>query len=269
MIYREMLKWLDKGYSAVELAQTDGYKPCECQNCKKYGNVKDAGEKLWILHRKLAKKLKKDRPGKKVIIISYGPTVFPPETFKDFPDNVIIELCSYSPENFQRWSKYKVPGGFMTYVYNWGYYQSAGLTPKRTPAFSCEQTKLFFRNKVQGVYLCGFGELFGLEGPAYYAYGRSFDMPEDSKPLLLTDEYCRAGFGKAYVPMKKFYDVLFKRLELYSEASSYSDSKIALTRSPRVILAYNYSPDVLQTMETNLQRAEKLAESSKVKNVSS
>ena len=265
LIYREMLKWLDKGYSAVELAQTDGYKPCECQNCKKYGNIKDAGEKLWILHRKLAKKLKKDRPGKKVIIISYGPTVLPPKTFKDFPDNVIIELCSYSPESFQRWNRYKVPGGFMTYVYSWGYYQSVGLTPKRTPAFSCEQTKLFFRNKVQGVYLCGFGELFGLEGPAYYAYGRSFDMPESTNPLLVTDEYCRAGFGKAYVPMKKFYDVLFKRLELYSDTSSYSDAKIVLPKSPRVILAYNYSPDVLQTMEANLQRAEKLAESSKVK----
>jgi len=265
LIYREMLKWLDKGYSTVELAQTDGYKPCECRNCKKYGNVKDPGEKLWILHRKLAKKLKKDRPGKKVIIISYGPTLHPPKTFKDFPDNVIIELCSYSPENFQRWSKCEVPGGFMTYIYNWGYYQSVGLTPKRTPKFSCEQTKLFFRNKVRGVYLCGFGELFGLEGPAYYAYGRAFDTPENASPQLLTDEYCRAGFGKAYIPMKKFYDVLFKRLELYSGVSSYSDAKVALPKSPRVILAYNYSPDVLKTMETNLQRAEKLAESFKVK----
>jgi hypothetical protein len=32
-----------------------------------------------------------------------------------------------------------------------------------------------------------------------------------------------------------------------------------------VILAYNYSPDVLKTMDTNLQRAEKLAEGQKVK----
>jgi hypothetical protein len=265
LIYREMLNWLDKGYSAVELAQTDGYKECECGNCKKYGNTKNAGEKLWILHRKLAERLKKDRPGKKVIIISYGPTVLPPKTFKTFPDNVIIELCSYSPENFQRWSKCKVPGGFLTYIYNWGYYQAVGLTPKRTPNFSSEQVNLFFRNKVQGVYLCGFGELFGLEGPSYYAYGRSFDNHESVQGQQLLDEYCRAAFGKAYVPMTKFYDVLFKRLELYSSICTPYDKKYALPKSPRVILAYNYSPDVLKTMESNLRRAEKDAQSTKVK----
>ena len=112
-----MLKQLDAGAAIVQLAQGDGYQQCECENCQKLFHVSDPGEKLWILHRNLALRLLKERPGKKVIIISYGPTKYPPSTFNEFPPNVMIELCSYTEDNFKAWSKIKVPGGFTTYVY--------------------------------------------------------------------------------------------------------------------------------------------------------
>ena len=37
LIYKEMLKKLDEGAEAVELAQTDGFTPCLCEKCKAYG----------------------------------------------------------------------------------------------------------------------------------------------------------------------------------------------------------------------------------------
>lgn len=267
MMYTEILKHLDAGYDYVEVGQTDGYIPCECEDCKKLFGVKDPGEKLWILHRKLAERLLKDRPGKNLVLISYGPTSGAPSTFSEFPENVMVELCSYSPDNFETWKKYKVPQGFMTYIYNWGDYQRVGLTPKRTPLFCKAQAELFLKNNVRGIYKCGFGELFGLEGPAYYAYGRAFENSDKvPKGEILADEFCKAAYGKAYMPMKKFFDTLNERLELYSSLiggqCQYSNM---LPANPRIIVTYNYSPDVLEVMEKNLQSAEKAADTEKIK----
>lgn len=124
------------------------------------------------MHKKMAERVLVDRPGKKVMILSYGPMSNPPKTFKDFPENVIIELCNYDPEDFGNWKKYKVPGGFTAYIYNWGNYQKEGYTPKRTPEFCKEQIDLFRKNNVWGIYSCSRAELFGLEGPVLYTFGK-------------------------------------------------------------------------------------------------
>ncbi len=95
LIYRELLASADKGFKMVQLGQSDGFRFCECDACKSLYNVEKPGEKLWIMHRDMALRFQKDRPGVKVCIMCYGPTAKPPETFRDFPDNVMIELCSY------------------------------------------------------------------------------------------------------------------------------------------------------------------------------
>ena len=89
----------------------------------------------------------------------------------------MIELCNYSPENIAAWKQLDVPGGFMAYIYNWGNYQIQGFTAKFGPRSCEEQIILFHENHVKGLYRCGFGELFGMEGPLYYAWGRGFDNP--------------------------------------------------------------------------------------------
>jgi len=273
LLYKEMLAQLDRGYAAVELGQTDAYTECECENCKKLYGVSDTGEKLWILHRDLAARVLKARPGKKVIILSYGHTLPPPGTFNDFPENVMIELSSYNPEDFEKWRRHKVPGGFITYTYNWGYYQQVGLTPQRTPLFAGNQASLFLKNGVKGVYLCGFGELFGMQGPAYYVYGKMLGSPQLNYEDLL-NEYYNAAYGNAGIPMRAFFNALYRRLELYSsligfrcENSNYPDfsrtRKAYLPDNPRIILAYIYSPDLIELMEKNLKRAENVADSQK------
>ena len=272
MIYTEMLKWLDLGYDGVELGQTDGYMPCECPECVKLFGTSDEHEKLWILHRKLAERLLKDRPGRKVVILAYAFTLNPPATFKEFPENVMVELCSYSPESFEKWKAYKVPQGFMAYIYNWGDYQRVGFTPRRTPLYCRNQAELFVKNNVKGIYKCGFGELFGIEGPAYYTFGRSFENTDKIPGAgILVDEFCKAAYGKACVPMKKFFDTLNGRLELYSSVESFTgvstneEQHNLLPANPRIVLAYNYSPDIIDVMEKSLQAAEKSADTEKIK----
>jgi len=260
LIYQEMVKWAKKGAFAIQLAQTDGYNPCECKNCKAYGNTDDEGEKLWILHRDLAARFYKEYPGKFAHIICYGPTGTPPKTFTKFPPNVIIELCYYTQENFDEWKKYEVKGGFTTYVYNWGWYNRVGFLPKRTPKFCADQVRLFIRNGVRGVYRCGFGENYGLEGPAYYVYGQMFNDIKQNEDNLVND-FIRRAFHESSVPMKLFYQTLNTRLEIYSALQKTA----AMPTNPRVLVTAILSSDVVDVLEKNLERAEKLAKNPKVK----
>ena len=94
LIYAEMLKWLDAGFASVQLSETDGYRPCECDKCAAIHP--DPNERVWIVHNKLAQRLEKDRPGKKVVILAYGPTYDPPKTILRFGANVIIERITFA-----------------------------------------------------------------------------------------------------------------------------------------------------------------------------
>ncbi|OQA81840.1 MAG: hypothetical protein BWY31_03625 [Lentisphaerae bacterium ADurb.Bin242] len=263
MIYRELLEHLDKGYRMVQLGQSDGFRECECEECVKLYGVKDFGEKLWIMHRRMAERLLKDRPGKMVCIMAYGPTRKPPQTFKDFPDNVMIELAPFSEEGFNAWKNHRVKNGFTVYLYNWGWYQAEGFTPKRDMDFLAKQAAAFNRNNVRGIYRCGFGELFGLEGPAYYQWGKQLDDPAlDSGKLL--SEYCLYAFGPAAGSMEKFYLLLNERLKrnLPNRNANWNDPALLDGRNPAMLdnmrlLALRYPPEVLEQLETLLARTEK------------
>jgi hypothetical protein len=256
-----MLKQLDMGYETVEVNPTDGYRPCECENCVKLFGVDDPGEKLWLLHRKLAERLLKDRPGKKIMLCAYGPTIEPPKTFKSFPDNVTIELCGYSPEYFDKWKDFKVACGYSVYSYNWGTYHVIGVTPKRSPKFCSDQIKLFKDKNIHGIYRCGFGEFPGMEGPAYYVFGKAMGDPDGAGAAPLAEEFYRLAYGEAAAPMRAFFEALNPRLDAYAALENGG----ALPSNPRVALAMIYSPDVLISMGKNLERAKTLASNPKVK----
>ncbi len=260
LIYKEMLKQLDDGAEAVELAQTDGYRECECAKCKKLYNVDDPAERLWIFHTLLAKRLMKDRPGKKVMIIAYSPTFAPPKTFSEFPPNVIVELARYDEKDFQQWQKIKVPGGFITYIYNWGYYQPGGLTPKFSTKLAAEQVRRFMKYKVKGVYRCGFGNIYGLEGPVYYLFGKLFDDPGLDVEKTVS-EYCVAAFGKNAAPaMNNFFKLIDEAVDNF--VTGYHNEKTALSSHPESLLSAMWTPQRLKKMENQLLIAERAKKSS-------
>ena len=268
LFVQELLKRFRSGADVCQLAQTDGMIPCLCPECAKLGGP-DAtiGEKLWIVHRKVAEKVYKIMPEKTVHIISYAETALPPQSFKEFPPNVMIELCTYTPEDFRLWEKIKVPKGFTTYIYNWGCYNQTGFAPKRTPEFAVKQAKEFLERKISGVYRCGFGENFGLEGPTYYAYGQAFEGTALTHQELF-DEYCRFNYQEAAAAMRAFHRLINQQSAVYCLLSTNeigSVKKNHLPRDPRALMTSLYPVPLLKTLESKLAAAEKVKVSPKVK----
>ncbi len=270
MIYQELLNHIDKGYEIVQLGQSDGFRPCECDDCKKQYGVESYGEKLWIMHREMAEKFLKDRPGKMLCIMAYGPTKTPPKTFKDFPDNVMIELAPYNTTVLKSWQGYKVKNGFVVYLYNWGGYQPEGIMPKCSMKFLSNQVKDFIAGNVRGIYRCGFGELYGLEGPEYYIWGKLFTDPGQDTGKLL-NEYCANTFGNAAGTMEKFYRILDSRLELSiwdnddpNQSPDWNDPALLDGKAPAMLdplrlIARRYPPATVAEMDKLLTQAEKEA----------
>ncbi len=255
LIYAEMLRQLDMGFEAVELAQTDGYIACECDNCRAIHA--DIGEQLWIVHDKLARRLAEERPDAKAIIISYGPTVEPPQTIDRFGSNVIIELCKYSPSHVAKWQE--KADAFMVYIYNWGSYHTIGYGPKTTPEMAARQVSFFRDSDVKAIYVCGCGEDWGLEGPVYYIWNRCLDAPDCDWQAEL-DGFYRAAFGKAYIPMKAFYDALYERLALYGGIGRWADllpgaEAVGFAPRPETHYTHFFPPTLLKAMAANLDRA--------------
>ena len=258
LVYAEMLRRLDTGFEAVELAQTDGYKACECSGCRAIHA--DIGEQLWIVHDKLAKRLARERPDAKVIIISYGPTAEPPKTIERFGSNVIIELCRYSPAAVAAWRE--KADSFMVYIYNWGHYHTIGFGPKTTPEMAARQIRFFRDNSIKAIYVCGCGENWGLQGPVYYIWNRCVDNPDCDWESEL-DGYYRAAFGEAYVPVKGFYDALHAQLRLYGGIGRWAAllpeaKSVGLLGRPEAHYTYFFPPTLLKTMAAKLARAKEL-----------
>jgi hypothetical protein len=258
LLYAEMLKHIDAGFASVQLAQTDGYQPCQCPECQAIHP--DIGERLWIVHNRLAQRLAKDRPEAKAVILAYGPTKNPPVTIERFGPNVLIELCNYTHAHFAKWRG--KADGFMVYIYNWGSYHTMGFAPKTTPRMIADQVRFFRDQGVRGIYCCGLGESWGLEGPVYYVFNRCLNEPDAAWQKDL-DEYYRAGFGRAYQPMKELYEAMFAQLDHYAASGNWlplpeGAAAPGMPGDPETHYSYFFPPRLLNFMQARLDRAKEL-----------
>jgi hypothetical protein len=253
----QMEKYFDAGYEWQELGQTDAYIPCECDPCNAISP--DPSERTWIFHRELAEAMEKLRPGKKVVIISYGPTKNPPKSFTHFPDNVIIEMTGYSADDFKKWAPFgNIPK--TVYLYNWGTYHVTGFSPLRTPQYVADEARLFHQYNVRGVYTDGNFERLGLEGPVYYVFGQMLQNP-DLKWQDLTAEYYRDAFGKAVTPMTDFYNTLYSRIQMYTnEENPLYPGQVTSSIAPKPDAVYSalYPQNVLDQLTADLENAKNL-----------
>lgn len=276
LIYQELIKHSNEGYDVVQLGQNDGFTPCACEECHKlfgiYPTTKPGtresyqdpawGEKLWIIHRKMAERFMKDRPGKKIAIMAYGPTKNPPTTFNEFPENTIIEIARGNEERFEKWKTIKVPGGFYVYLYNWSPYGTEGLSPKQTPEFIVKQARRFHKNNVKGIYRCGFGESFGLEGPVYYLFGKILDDPDLKQDNILGNYYLEA-YGSSAKDMHDFFDLLHSRLKPEDKTDiDWNNIEFVLNRYPSAgqlmqLMLKRYPEGIIGQLEKCLSEAEK------------
>ena len=268
-LIRVLLEKFDEGADCVQLAQMDGWNFCECEKCNLGGGLKNAqaiADRVWAYHLGIAEKIRTLRPGKKVWIISYSATFDPPTNVRKFPDNVVVEVAHVSEEQFARWREIDVPGGFTAYIYLWGNYPFMGFTAKRSYQYNADFAKMLLRNRVHGLYRCGYGELFGMEGPANWVFNGVIENPEADINALV-DEYCRAAFGPAAANMRVFYDVLDKGLravnawEGLNDTGAWAEKPGDLTDAkPRNALdwiAQVYTADAMKRMDFALEAAER------------
>ena len=276
LFYKDLCKWIDKGYEIVGLGQPDGFQCCQCDSCKKlFDTGDDWSEKLWILHRNLAERVLKSHPEKTVMIMAYMHTEKVPKTFNTFPANTMIMLCGTNEKDFEDWSKIEVPRGFTSYIYNWCPNQGGVYFPTRTPLFVESQIRRLYSNHVQGIQRDGPGLLFGMEGPVYYTFGRMIDDPATNRANDLVNEFCGAAFGKAADNMRRFYDALYHNVEIYSDflgtrcpAWAYKDINgrgRKFITDPFRLIGFIYTPDLLSSLENNLSLAEKTADSDRAR----
>ena len=266
-IYNDIRRYLkSRNTFMAEVGHNDVFVHCECDTCKKIKR----SEQLWIMHRDLALRWAKNTPGKMVNIMAYSVAQDPPESFNEFPPNVMINLAPCNENMVKKWSKVKVPGGYSAYLYNWEYYQLEGFMPKLGSDALRKQAKFLRDSNVIGLYRCGFGELFGLEGWAYYMWGKLLEDPEADTALLMK-RYCRAAFGKAAPHMEKLYTIIDKRLNSYDVARDSNWYKLELLqdKTPALIetarLHVNRYPHaVTAAMEAELRKAEKIAPGNKL-----
>lgn len=272
LIVAEMLRQYDAGCEVCQLGQQDGWRACQCERCRTFMDVTpedDWCEKLWRFHVKIAKRIERLRPGKIVHILCYGPTaVHPPRAFRTFPSNVMVEMCGPSEKMFADWADYEVPHGFTVYTYLWGTYPVLGFTAKHSYASCADFARMLVRNRVHGMYRCGYGEFYGMEGPAYWVFNRTLLDPE-ADTAKLVDEYCARMYGPAAGAMRKFHDILDARLRTV-EALIAAVKKpvvrfgqVPLDIPPTDLLAMAYGGDTIKRMDSWLAYAETLAKTDK------
>ena len=264
LVYEEMLKRYDAGAEICQLGQNDGSAhECKCKACYDlYGTGDDWCEKIWLYHKEIAEQIMKDRPGKIVHMMCYGDTANPPKTFKVFPSNVLIEICRYGEEDMRKWDGYTVPHGFTYYIYNWAWYPILGFTPKRSISGLVDQVQRFHRYGMKGIYRCGYGEMFGMEGPAYWVFNHLVENPNVNVREALA-QYYSGAFGAAASPMKRFYEDLEAPLAEVEKRNSIKASDLVEStisrpkrRDPIDALATVYTPERIARMDTALKEAE-------------
>lgn len=275
LLYKNLLDEADKGQQLVQLGQTDSFQYCQCEKCRTLYGITPKGkpgdrgyakdpvwkEKLWIMHRDMAQRFMKDRPGKFVAIMAYGPTSTPPSTFKEFPPNTWIELAPFNNETIKRWQGYKV-NTFSAYLYFWGTYNAEGFTPNQSFKSVKAEAAGYHKYNIKGLYRCGFGELPGLSGPAYYIWGKLLADPNGNISYMLK-QYCRYAYPKAAAEMENFFRYLDSRVELQPANRVMEDWNDALVLSAKVksikpfeLHQLRYPDPVLKKLDALLKKAE-------------
>lgn len=263
-----------QGYEWAQLGQSDGYQPCRCPKCEAldtyttggkgrkrkwaFGHASDSDhpcERILVPHKWLADQCRERYPARTVHLLVYGPTTWPSKKFARWGDNVVAEVCGPTPEKLAAW-KDKVRA-MTVYVYYWGYYHPAGIGPKFGPRQIADEIRMLHDHNVIGVYYCGGGEDWGLEGPAYWTAGRMMGDPS-LDPEALVEEYCNGLYGKAAPTMLRFFNTLYAALE--QEVPQLPGVSRAETE-----YATRYPPTLLLRLEKLLRAAEAHADTPRAK----
>jgi len=288
LLIQYMRKRFDQGFDWVSLGQEDGYLRCQCERCDKIDDYRWTDwvaerqkqklpvrwepfqrtrlrekpcERLLLLHKEVADAVAESHPGKVVMLMAYAPTAWPSKRIPHFGKHVVAEMMNLNPEYISAW-RGKV-AGFTGFTYWFNTQCPMGVNLHMTADEVTSRLRYLHKNGFQAISLDPAGN-WGLEGPLNYLMGRLMGDPSQDHEAIVA-EYCRGVFEDAGPPMQRFFELLQDRL---AQVIPIPETDIAAdvrnTRLPRWLTTTQmylamYPPEVLGTLESQLQEAEKLA----------
>ena len=235
-----------KGYQVAmgdyfAVVPLDNARWCTCKRCQallardkdnirgKHFNSGTATHYLFGFVNAVAEKVAKTHPDKFITTLAYHVYAYPPEDFTLAP-NVAVAPCLHGRHQwapniqanehdlYEKWVAQKDRR-----IYLWNYY-CFPMEPAVSQGWHCfpgfsahalaRRIKMFHRDGVRGIFLCGIGEQVD-----FYLTMKLYDDPSlDADGLL--DEFFTRYFGAAAGPMKAFYE----RIEdIYSDPANYPE----------------------------------------------
>ena len=294
LLIQYMRSRYEQGLDWVSLGQEDGYLRCQCERCEKLDNYRWAHwaddrrargipvrwepfqrtvlrdtpcDRLLRLHKEVADAVAESHPGKVLMLMSYAPTAWPSKKIPYFGDHVIAEMMNLNPEYIDAW-RGKV-AGFTGFTYWFNTQCPMGVNLHMTAEEVTMRLRYLHKSGFMAISLDPAGN-WGLEGPLNYLMGRLMGDPSQDHEAIVA-EYCRGVFADAHEPMLRFFELLQQRL---AQVIPIADADIAAdvrnTQLPRWLTTTQmylsmYPPDVLGTLESHLQQAEKLAQTERAK----
>lgn len=262
---KNLMAIYDRGYEAVELGQSDGYRRCTCGSCEAMDEYRTPvgwmipcrpADRIHVFHDRLARAIARSHPGRKVINIAYGPTGEVPNLVKSFPSNVVVEYTHCPPALLERWTAFH--DRFVAYVYWFGQYHTMFLAPKSSPFYVASELRRMRRAGAQGFYFCGGGMCWGTEAPSYYVTGQLLRDPDLDEDAVL-DEFCGGLFADAAPAMKEFFVRFLQAADRhYAFNPPVFEPGVPLKSERRPARDYflaSFTEDVLSACAASLRRA--------------
>jgi hypothetical protein len=214
---------------------------CKCDACEKllaidanntrgkHFNTGLASHYWFTFVNAVAIELRKTHPDKYIATSAYWVYAYKPDDM-EIESNVSVSPC-LQPRNY--WAPLIKQNEMYFYkkwvekkdrpIYLWNYYDfPEELTMTQSPPWKCfpgfsahllaDQIKMYARDGVRGVFLCGMGEQVD-----FYITMKLYDDPSSGIDTLL-DEFFRKYFGAASKPMHEFYTYIE---QTFSDANNY------------------------------------------------
>jgi len=220
-----LVAWMDRNPEGVffSVSQEDTELLCECVPCTRKMEAEESPMGLYLdFVNQVAEIVEPHHPDKYVSTLAYWFTEKPPKTVRP-RDNVFIRLCPISicvAHPFTECSE-AASRNFAQYLSEWGkitdriiiwhYNTNFKHFPMPFPNFG-EFTRdivTYHRNGVQGIFFQGSAASPGggdADLRAWVMARLLWDPYQDADALV--DEWMHAVYGKAYAPMRAYYDLI-------------------------------------------------------------
>jgi hypothetical protein len=230
---------------------------------------------LWKVYFAIAKKVYEKYPKAKIIYWAYQDSPIDKgyaRGVKVFPPNIMVKAQLFDKSRFDSLQGLQIPGGIANLSESFtGYSYMGQYAPERTPEYTAMVAKGWVDNHVVMSTPDGpMGYSPGIQGPAYYVYGRMLDDTSANWQDLY-HEFIDAAFGKAAPAMTNFYDLQDRQMALMSDYFGVEGPLIQLGRN-RVNGGSNtwyflsvYTPEYISAANDALTQAERNADSADVK----